>query len=210
MKYAFLSWLLLTGSFLPQQLIDSVTIPAKTEIFVTLDRTINTKSAQAGDRFHGRVAVPITQNDQIVIPEGTYVIGFVDFAKKPGRLKGKGELRLRFDTVILEDGTTRKIQAVLQSAEEQRNKPGTEDGTLESSGGSQSADAAGGAAGGAVTGGVVGGLGAGSWKGAGVGSAIGAATGALIGALKKGNQVVLPKGTSLTIQLENDVRFVKP
>ena len=210
MQYALMGCLLLSPTALAQEAIDAVTIPGKTEIFVTLDRTINTKSAQIGDRFHGRVAVPITLDDQIVIPYGSYIIGFVDFAKQPGRLKGKGELRLRFDTVILPSGTTRKIRAVVQSAEEQKSKPGSEDGTLQSSGGSQAGQAGEGAAKGGATGGVIGGVSARSWKGLGVGSAIGAATGALIGVFKKGDQVVLPKGTSLTIQLESDVRFVKP
>ena len=49
-----------------------------------------------------------------------------------------------------------------------------------------------------------------SGKGAGVGAAIGAAGGALLGLFQKGQDVTLPKGTSIVVQLESDVRFVKP
>ncbi len=187
--------------------IDQAVIPAKTEIFITLERTINTKTASEGDRFYGVTDVPVTFQDKTVVPVGSYVIGFVDFADKPGRLRGKSELRLRFDTVILPSGITRKIEAVVQSAEGQRRDPNDEEGTLEG-GGSQTSETATTGAGGAVTGGVIGGL-SGGLKGLGVGAGVGAATGALIGLLKKGQHVVLQRGTSVTIQLENDIRFVK-
>lgn len=189
--------------------IDSAVIPAKTEIFVRLQRTINTKTATDGDKFHGEIVVPVTAHDQIVIPVGSYIIGHVDLSRQAGRLKGKSQLRLVFDSVILPDGTTRQIRAVVQSAESQRTKAGDEEGTLEGGGG-QAAETAGGAAGGAIAGGVTGGLGTRSWSGAGVGAAIGAAAGGLIGALKKGEDVVLQRGSSITVQLDDDISFVKP
>ena len=45
-------------------------------------------------------------------------------------------------------------------------------------------------------------------KGLGVGAAIGSAAGALIGLFKKGDDVELKKGTTVTIQLKSDIRFV--
>lgn len=193
----------------PTPAIDEVVVPAKTEIFIRIQRTINTKTARTGDKFHGLVEVPVTVEDQIVIPEDSYIIGYVDLSREGGRFKGKAQLRLIFDSVILPSGITRGIRAAVQSAEGQRRPEGDEEGTLEA-GGSQTAETAGGAAGGGVTGGVVGGLSTRSWSGAGVGAAIGAAAGGLIGALKKGKDVVLPRGSTITIQLENDVEFVKP
>lgn len=191
------------------QTIDEVVLPAKTEIFVSLERSINTKTATAGDKFYGRVAVPVTANDKIVIPEGTHIIGHVDYTKKPGYVKGKAQLELKFDTVILPDGTTRQIQAVVESAEGYQTRPDEEEGTIEASG-SQGKETATGAAGGAVTGAVIGGVSRGSVKGLATGAAIGAAGGAIIGIFQKGEQVVLPKGTSITVQLNDSIRFVKP
>ena len=194
---------------IPGQGLDDVVIPAKTEIFVQLSRAINTKTAQAGDRFHGRVEVPITVDDQVVVPPGSYVIGQVILSKRPGRLRRKAELRVRFDTVVLENGITRKVEAVMQSAEHERLKPGDEEGTLEG-GGSQVEETVGGAAGGGIAGGTIGGLGTGSWAGAGSGAAVGAAVGALVGVFRRGQHVILDRGSSITIQLEDPVRFVKP
>ena len=61
--------------------------------------------------------MPVTANDQIAIPVGSYVIGHVLAANEPGYLKGGAELLLAFDSIILPDGTTRQIEAVVQSAE---------------------------------------------------------------------------------------------
>ena len=62
---------------------------------------MNTKSARSGDKFSSQVEVPVTAHDRIVIPVGSYIIGYVDKSKRAGRLKGKAELTLKFDTVIL-------------------------------------------------------------------------------------------------------------
>lgn len=191
------------------QTLDEVVIPAKTEIFLTLERTVSTRTASAGDKFYGRVAVPLTLEDRIVIPAGAYIIGHVDHSKKPGSVKGKAQIELKFDTIILPDGTTRQIRAVAESAEGYQSDPRDEEGKIEASG-SQGRETAETAAGGAVTGGVIGGVATRSWKGMGVGSAIGAAGGAIAGVFKKGEDVVLPKGTSVTIQLHESVRFVRP
>lgn len=203
------AFLLLSATLAQGEPIDTAVIPAKTEIFVRLQRTINTKTATDGDKFHGEIEVPVTAGDQIIIPVGSYIIGHVDLSRQAGRLKGKSELRLVFDSVILPDGVTRQIRAVVQSAESERTKPGDEEGTLQGGGG-QASETAGGAAGGAIAGGVTGGLGTRSWSGAGVGAAIGAAAGGLIGALKKGEDVVLQRGSSITVQLEDDIAFAKP
>lgn len=190
------------------QSLDSVFIPRKTEIFITLGRSINTKTATAGDKFYGVVDVPVTVDDEIVIPIGSHIIGHIGASQKPGYLRGKAQLALRFDTIILPDGTTRQIEAVAQSVE--GYETGTsEDGTIQASGG-QGAETLGSATGGAVTGGVIGAIAGRDWKGVGVGSAVGAAGGAILGVFKKGEEVALPKGTSVTVQFYDRVRFVKP
>lgn len=190
------------------QSIDEVVLPAKTEIFIRLERSISSKTASAGDRFHARTEVPVTIDDRIVIPKGSYLLGTVDLSNSAGRIKGKARLRLGFDTVILPDGTTRRIEAVLQSAEGQRADPQDETGTLTAEG-SQTRETIGAAAGGAAIGGVIGVI-TGGASGLATGGLVGGASGALAALFKKGNEVVLPRGSSLTVQLETDVRFVKP
>jgi len=177
-------------------------------MFLTLQQSISTKAAGPGHKFFGKLVVPVTANDQIVIPVGSYVIGHVLAAHEPGYLKGGAELLLAFDSIILPDGTTRQIEAVVQSAEGLKTDQNDEQGTLQAPG-NQGEETVSGATRGAVTGGVVGAVSGRNLKGLGVGAAIGSAAGALIGLFKKGDDVELRKGTTVTIQLKSDIRFVR-
>ena len=188
--------------------LDDVVIPRKTEIFLTLQQSISTKAAGPGHKFFGKLVVPVTANDQIVIPVGSYVIGHVLAANEPGYLKGGAELILAFDSIILPDGTTRQIEAVVQSAEGLKTDHADEQGTLQAPG-NQGEETVSGATRGAVLGGVIGAASGRNLKGLGVGAAIGSAAGALIGLFKKGDDVELKKGTTVTIQLKSDIRFVR-
>ena len=191
------------------QKLDDLVIAQKTEIFLTLQRTISTQTAQSGDKFSGQIAVPVTSDDQIIIPVGSYVIGHVEMAESPGHLKGRGQLILGFDTIILPDGTTRNIEATVQSAEGEKTDPIDEEGKLTALG-AQGKETAAGAVGGAVAGGTIGAISDGSFKGMAVGAVIGSGIGALMDLFKKGDEVVLEKGATLVIQLRDDIRFVKP
>ena len=129
--------------------------------------------------------------------------------ESPGCLKGQAELLLGFDTIILPDGTTRRMEAVVQSAEGARTDPSDEMGTLTGSE-NQEKEAAAGAGRGAIAGGTIGAITDGSLLGLGLGAVVGSGVGALLGLFKKGDDVVLEKGTTLVIQLRNDIYFVKP
>lgn len=200
--------------FQGESALDEVILPKKSDIFISLQRAINSKTAKPGDKFSAIVEVPVTINDTIVIPVGSYVIGHVSDSKGAGYFKGKAELLLAFDTVILPQGTTRQMVAYVESADRYRTDPASEDGNLKAEG-SQAEEVAVSAAKGAVTGMITGATigilrNGGAARGIGIGSAVGAAGGALLGLLKKGEEVELPKGTSLTIQLQEAVQFVKP
>ncbi len=195
------------------QSIDDTIIPGKSDIFISLQQSLNTKSARSGDKFSSQVEVPVTAQDRIVIPVGSYIIGYVDKSKRAGRIKGKAELTLKFDTVILPDGTTRYMRAGVQSSEGYATDLDGEEGTIRAQGGAKGEVLAG-AAGGAVTGTIIG-VTAGAMRGrmgrgAAAGAAIGAAVGGLMALFKRGEDVVLPRGSTLTIQLQEDVHFEKP
>ncbi|MFQ5738660.1 MAG: YMGG-like glycine zipper-containing protein [Acidobacteriota bacterium] len=206
----FMLFLLLSaGAFAQPAHLQDVVIPRKTDIFVRLERSLETRTASVGDRFYGRVTVPVTVNDQIVIPVGSYLIGQVDETERPGRLSGKAQMRLAFDTVIFPNGVTRHMEAVVQSAEGHKSGQGRQEGEIIASS-SQADETVEGATVGAVAGGSVGALAGDDLKGFGVGAAVGAAGGAIVGLFRRGKHVTMARGTALTIQLENDVRFVKP
>ena len=195
------------------QSIDDTVIPGKSDIFISLQQSLNTKSARPGDKFSSQVEVPVTAQDRIVIPVGSYIIGYVDMSKRAGRIKGKAELTLKFDTVILPDGTTRYMRAGVHSSEGYATDLDNEDGRIQGQGGANG-EVVGGATSGAVTGSIIGILVGSSrgnlGRGVAAGAAIGAAVGGLMALFRRGEDVVLPRGSTLTIQLQEDVHFEKP
>ena len=52
---------------------------------------------------------------RIVVPVGSYVAGTVTQVKKPGRVKGRGELYVRFDSLTLPNGVTRDFHGRIGS-----------------------------------------------------------------------------------------------
>lgn len=209
MHRVFALLLTMTAAAAQDANIDDVVIPRKTDIFVQLERSLSSKSAGVGDRFHARLTVPITVDDRIVVPVGSYFIGQVDHSKRPGFIKGKAEMTLAFDTVILPSGVTRKIVAVAQSAEGHERGRGAQEGKITASSDQADQVITSASAGGAL-GGAIGGARAGSLKGFGVGAALGAATGVVLGLIARGRDVTLPRGAAITIQLQQDAQFVKP
>src|SRR3989442_11772621 len=93
----------------------AVVVPAGTIIPVSLTNRITTKHAKDGDGVYGRTVFPITIDNKIVIPEGSHVRGKITEIRKPGRVKGKGELTITFQTLVLPNGTTLPIYTSLGS-----------------------------------------------------------------------------------------------
>src|SRR5438270_8241166 len=52
---------------------------------------------------------------KIVIPPGSYVAGTVTQVKRPGKVKGRGELYVRFDSLTLPNGVTRDFRSRIGS-----------------------------------------------------------------------------------------------
>jgi type IV secretion system protein VirB10 len=89
----------------------SIAVPAGTRIPLTLINRISTKNAHEGDQVYLQSAFPVVINNSIIIPPGSYVKGTITSAKRPGRVAGKGELYLRFDSLTLPNGVTRDFKA---------------------------------------------------------------------------------------------------
>src|SRR5918998_586884 len=86
-------------------------VDAGTRIPLSLINSISTKHAAEGDRVYLETVFPILVDGRVVIPPGSYVAGTVTQVKRPGRLKGRGELYLRFDSLTLPNGVTRDFRA---------------------------------------------------------------------------------------------------
>src|SRR5580692_7546443 len=77
------------------------TVEAGTRIPLGLINSVSTKHSAAGDRIYLETVFPIVIDSHIVIPPGSYVTGTVTEVKRPGRVKGRGELYVRFDSITL-------------------------------------------------------------------------------------------------------------
>lgn len=87
------------------------TVEPGTKVPLSLLNSVSTKHSAEGDRIYLETVFPIMVNGRIVIPPGSYVAGTVTQVKKPGRVKGRGELYVRFDSLTLPNGVTRDFRA---------------------------------------------------------------------------------------------------
>ena len=179
---------------------DQLILPAETQIPLELQNTINTRNSRAGDRIYFETIYPIILDGRIVIPVGSYVRGSVTRVKRPGRIKGRAELHIRFDELTLPNGYTVDLNASLTGAgmtggEKVDRKEGGIKG--EGTKGKDAGTITGRTVEGAVLGGVVTGSRGGFRGGAGIGAAVGLAT----VLLTRGKELVLERGTTVEITL---------
>src|SRR5713226_4810611 len=181
---------------------EKILIPAGTRIGVVLENGISTRSAKPGDSVYLQTSFPITQNNRIVIPVGSYLRGELLESKRPGKVKGKGEFRLRLDTLILPNGYTVSLNAAPRSADSGGKETMDSEGKVTGGGGkgkdvgTVAQTTAAGAGIGAIARGA---------KGLGIGAGIGAAAGLAAVLLTRGPEAELPRGSTLDIVLEHDL-----
>ena len=189
---------------------NSFLIPAGTKVPLSMINSVSTKTASEGDRIYLETVFPILVDNRIVIPPGSYVAGTVTSVKRPGRVHGRGELYIRFDSLTLPNGVTRDFRARMGSLD------GTAPDTLDKSEGKVKSEGnkagdlktIGEAAGaGAGVGGLAGAAAGHAGMGAGIGAAAGAAAGLVGVLLTRGPEAVLEKGTTMEMVLDRQLRF---
>lgn len=187
------------GSAVSHSSASRVVVPTNTTIPLQLRNAINSRTAYVGQPIYCETIYPITKNNRIVIPVGTYVKGQLTQVKRPGRLKGKAELGLRFDSITFPDGVTRALRATLSGfagngKEGFRREESKIEGESSKGQDVQTVAATGGE--GAIIGAI-----ARRGTGAGVGGASGALGGLIWVLATRGKDVALPPGTDLELQL---------
>jgi len=186
------------------------TVDPGTRIPLNLINSVSTKNAAEGDRVYLETVFPILSGGKIVIPPGSYVAGTVTSVKRPGRVHGRGELYIRFDSLTLPNGVTRDFRARIgaldgRSTEELDKSEGKIKSEGNKSGDMKTiAEGAGIGAGiGSIAGSTAGHVG----MGAGIGAAAGATAG-LVGVLfSRGPDAVLAKGTTVEMVLDRPLNF---
>jgi hypothetical protein len=181
-----------------------------TRIPLSMINSVSTKTAVSGERVYLESVFPILVNGHVVIPPGSYVAGTVTEVKRPGRVKGRGELYVRFDSLTLPNGVTRDFRARMGSLD--GRAPETLDkaeGKIKGEGDKGTdVKTVGEAAGvGATIGGLAGAAAGHAGMGAGVGAAAGAAAGLVGVLLTRGPDAILAKGTTMEMVLDRPLEF---
>ncbi|MBI2956953.1 MAG: hypothetical protein HYY26_06555 [Acidobacteria bacterium] len=183
----------------PRVELRRVLLAEGTKIFFSLNTSLSTKTNREGDPFNGVVNRAVRVGDTLAIPEGSVIRGSVAHLERPGRVKGRGELGLRFDTLELPDGQRYDLSASLSELDEGEKETVTEEGTVKGEG-SKKRDAATVGAGAGI-GAAIGAI-AGGGKGAAIGAGSGAAAGTGLVLLTRGKDVELRRGSELALQLD--------
>jgi type IV secretion system protein VirB10 len=183
----------------------AITVPSGTRIPLTLKQGVNTKSARPGDPVYAQTAFPVTQNNKIVIPAGTFVQGQIDRVVRPGHVKGRAELQMSFTSMIFPNGYTVMLPGAVQNTPgSSQNSVKGKEGTIQGPGGK--GKDAGTVATTTVTGAGIGAIASGA-KGAGVGAAAGGALGLATVLLSRGPEVQLGTGDSIEMVLASSLEL---
>jgi type IV secretion system protein VirB10 len=183
-----------------------IVVPDGTVLPVVLTAYMNSRSTQVGDTFYSETVYPIWIQQRLVIPRGSLVKGTVTYVKRPGRIKGKGEMAVRFDSVLLPNGINRNLVASFRGI----HGPGAEkiDRQKEVVGmDSTTGEDAGQVAGIATQGAIIGALADESFTGAGIGAGAGAAVGLATVLFSRGRDLILEPGTQFDLELKQPLRF---
>src|SRR5258708_1795771 len=179
---------------------EKITVPAGTRVAVVLENGISTRSAKPGDSVYFHTNFPITQSNRIIIPVCSYLRGELTESKRPGRVKGRGEFRMRLNTLIFPNGYTVDLKAAPRSADSGGRETMDPEGKVTGPGGK--GKDGGTVAETTVTCAGIGAIAAGA-KGAGIGAGIGGLAGLGAVLLTRGPEAELPRGSTLDIVLEH-------
>lgn len=172
----------------PKFELQELTVEKHSVIGIRLDGAVSTRTARIEDRVSATVSRDVTVGTRTAIPAGVRLEGTVVLVERGGKFKNRPRLGLRFERMILADGTRVAIET----------------DTIYREGDSPSTDATAKVGAGAVAGAILGAV-LGGKKGAVLGSAAGAAGGAAAVVKGDAGESSLAAGAPLTVRLTEDV-----
>jgi type IV secretory pathway VirB10-like protein len=171
----------------PEKTFDEIVVSADSVIGLQIEGSLTSETAKVEDRVDARVIRDVRVGSHVAIPAGARALGTVTVVDRGGRMKDRARLGIRFNTIVLADGT--RIPVTTDTIFRYGEAPGN--GTAQKVGG--------GAVIGTILGGILGGA-----KGAAVGAAAGAGGGAAAAAAGDRSVAEFPAGTQMT------ARFLAP
>jgi hypothetical protein len=172
--------------------VGSFVIPNGTEIVAVLNNDLSTQNAREGDRFTMTVRSPGQY-------EGATIEGQVTSVNRSGRVSGRSEMTMDFDTIRLRDGSSYRFAGILETV----RTPNGDVVRVDNEGAVRDSDqtkqtvqrTAIGTAVGAIIGAIAGG-----GKGAAIGAIVGAGAGAGSVYVQGRNDLDLTAGTEVTVR----------
>jgi hypothetical protein len=164
--------------------VRQLTVPAGTVLRLRLTRGFGSDSRLEAP-VSGTLVNPIVVDGRTVLREGSVASGYVAEATRPGKVKGRGRVAVRFTRITpagLDDRYNMQTRSWVAVAPATKKKDAITIGAP--------------AAGGAVVGGIIGGK-----KGAGIGALAGGGAGTAVVLSTRGKDVHIGPGTTLAIRL---------
>lgn len=171
----------------PKPVVKEVTLPAGTVIPIRITETLDSKTAQTNDAFHGSLAGDLGTQGVIAIPHGSAVMGRIVDAREAAHFKGAALLSIEL-TELTASG--KKVTLVTDTYSKEAAARGKN--TAEKAGG------------GAALGAIIGAL-AGGGKGAAIGGLAGGAAGTGVNAATRGQQAVIATETLINFRLQSPI-----
>jgi hypothetical protein len=185
----------------PEEMI----VPEGTVIPIVLTTILNTRNSQVGDTIYADTTYPIWIQQRLVIPRGSNVRGTVTEVVRPGKIKGKGRLAVRFDDILLPNGVKHEFIATFRGIHSAGDESLDRKSESVSAGATKTDDI------GTVVGTTEEGTIIGALVGHGTGAAIGAGAGAAAGIatllFTRGRDLVISPGTTFDLELKKSMKF---
>ena len=148
------------------------------------ETTVSSERARVEDRVEARVTRDVRVHDMVAIPAGSRALGSVVSVERGGKFKERARLGIRFNTLVLADGTRMPIST--DTIYREGDAPGKD----------SASKMTGAAVGGAILGAIIGG-----GKGAAIGGAVGAGAGAGAVMAADRSQATLHSGEPITVRI---------
>lgn len=167
-------------------------VPAGTPLELKLETSVASNTSKVEDQVRATVAKPVVVSGMTAIPAGSVVTGTVVAAEESGRVKGRANIAIRFNRLVVAN-----TPYTITTARIVREAPATK--------GEDAKKIAIGAGVGTAIGAIAGGK-----KGAAIGAGVGggAGTGAVLAT--RGEEVRLPAGSTVRTTIQETVRITAP
>jgi hypothetical protein len=168
-----------------------VTIPAGTQLPIVVDTSVASNTSRVEQPVRAHLSRDVRIDDQIVLPAGSELYGNVTAVRRPGKVKGRSYIALRFITLVPRASKERysiDTGRISRTGRATKKKDALKVGVP--------------AAGGAAIGAIVGGK-----KGALIGGGVGGGAGTAVVLSTRGEEVGIGRGATFTLRLAEPVRL---